>query len=103
LTQTDILVSNPPYISLDEYEKLGDEIRLFEPKIALTDNSKGLVFYEKIFSLIENGHRCKFILIEMSGTQTEKIVQLARKFNFVGLDIYEDLNYLPRILQIKIR
>ncbi|MCK4826997.1 peptide chain release factor N(5)-glutamine methyltransferase, partial [bacterium] len=49
-TQADIIVSNPPYVSLKEYENLGDEIRLFEPKIALTDDSEGLTFYERIFS-----------------------------------------------------
>jgi release factor glutamine methyltransferase len=103
LTQPDIIVSNPPYISLEEYEKLGDEVRLFEPKIALTDNSEGLTFYEKIFSLIENDHRCKFILVELSGTQTEKIIQRAKQFNFVGVDIFTDLNDISRILQIKTR
>jgi release factor glutamine methyltransferase len=103
LTQTDIIVSNPPYISLEEYEKLGDEIRLFEPKMALTDNLEGLTFYEKIFSLIEKEHKCKFIIVELSGTQTQKITQIARKYSSVELDVYNDLNNLPRILQIKIR
>ena len=102
-TQADIIVSNPPYVSLEEYDNLGDEIRLFEPKIALTDDSEGLTFYERIFSLIENGHRCKFILVEMSGTQTEKIIQIAGKYNFTGLNIFKDLNNLSRILQIKVR
>ncbi len=102
-TQADIIVSNPPYVSLKEYENLGDEIRLFEPKIALTDDSEGLTFYERIFSLIENGHRCKFILVEMSGTQTEKIIQIAEKYNFAGLNVFKDLNNLSRILQIKVR
>ncbi len=102
-TQADIIVSNPPYVSLEEYENLGDEIRLFEPKIALTDDSEGLTFYERIFSLIENGHRCKFILVEMSGTQTEKIIQIAGKYNFASLNVFKDLNNLSRILQIKVR
>lgn len=103
IAQTDIIVSNPPYISLDEYENLGDEIRLFEPKMALTDNSEGLMFYERIFSLIEDGHRCKFILVELSGTQTEKIIQFAGQFKFAGVDVYTDLNDIARILQIKTR
>ena len=101
--QSDIIVSNPPYISLEEYASLGDEIRLFEPKIALTDNSEGLIFYEKIFSLIENGHRCKFVLVELSGTQTEKIIQHAQQFNFVNIEVFTDLNNISRILQIKTR
>ena len=102
-TQADIIVSNPPYVSLEEYENLGDEIRLFEPKIALTDDSEGLTFYERIFSLIENSHRCKFILVETSGTQTEKIIQIAGKYDFADLNVFKDLNNLSRILQIKVR
>jgi len=103
LSQPDIIVSNPPYVSLKEYENLGDEIRLFEPKIALTDNAEGLDFYEKIFSLIENGHRCKFLLVELSGTQPERIIQLANKFGISDTHVINDLNNLPRILKIKIR
>jgi release factor glutamine methyltransferase len=102
-TQADIIVSNPPYVSLEEYKNLGDEIRLFEPKIALTDDSEGLTFYERIFSLIENGHRGKFILVEMSGTQKEKIIQIAGKYNFADLNVFKDLNNLSRILHIKVR
>ena len=103
ITQPDIIVSNPPYVSLIEYENLADEIRLFEPKIALTDNSQGLIFYERIFSLIENGHKCKFLMVELSGTQTEKIIRIAKKFGGFDIHIFNDLNNLPRILQIKIR
>jgi len=103
LTQADIIVSNPPYVSLSEYDNLEDEVRLFEPKIALTDNSHGLKFYERIFSLIENGHRCKFLLVELSGTQSEKIIQIAKKMSVVDMDVFNDLNNLPRILKIKCR
>jgi len=101
-TQADIIVSNPPYVSLEEFENLGDEVRLFEPKIALTDNAEGLTFYEKIFSLIEEDGRCKFIFLEMSGTQTEKIIKIAHKYKFADFSVFNDLNNLPRILQINI-
>jgi release factor glutamine methyltransferase len=99
----DIIVSNPPYISLQEYNDLENEIRLFEPKIALTDNSAGLTFYEKIFSLIENGHICKFLLVELSGTHPEKIIELAEKYNFSEIQVFKDLNNISRILQLEIR
>jgi release factor glutamine methyltransferase len=101
-TPVDLIVSNPPYVSLEEYESLGDEIRLFEPRLALTDNSVGLTFYEKIFSLIENSHTCKFILVELSGTQTEEIIEIAREYKFSDLQVFKDLNDLSRILQLKI-
>ena len=99
----DIIVSNPPYISLEEFENLGIEIRMFEPRIALTDNSGGFTFYEKIFSLIENGTSCKFILVELSGTQTEEIINIAENFEHANIQVYKDLNNLSRILQLEIR
>ena len=100
-TPVDIIVSNPPYVSLKEYESLSDEIRLFEPRIALTDNSAGLTFYEKIFSLIENSHTCKFIMVELSGTQTDEIIKLARDYQFSDIKVFKDLNNHSRILQLK--
>lgn len=101
--QADIVVSNPPYVSLEEYNNLDDEIKLFEPKIALTDNSAGLTFYEKIFSLIENSPKCKFIVVELSGTQTENIIEIAKKYNISDMQVFEDLNNHSRILQLKKR
>jgi len=102
ITPVDLIVSNPPYVSLEEYDNLGDEIRLFEPRFALTDDSAGLNFYEKIFSLIENDHTCKFILVELSGTQPEEIIKITKKYNFSDVQVFEDLNNHPRILQLKI-
>lgn len=44
----DLLVSNPPYVSLADFEHLPPELRLFEPKEALTDGAGGLTFYEAL-------------------------------------------------------
>lgn len=43
----DIIISNPPYISLDNYNKLDKSVKLWESKNALTDNGDGnfYVFY----------------------------------------------------------
>jgi release factor glutamine methyltransferase len=43
-----ILVSNPPYVSTDEIYKLQEEVKSYEPMIALTDGSDGLNFYRRI-------------------------------------------------------
>ncbi|MEN6318706.1 MAG: peptide chain release factor N(5)-glutamine methyltransferase [Syntrophaceae bacterium] len=44
----DIIVSNPPYISLDEYNTLPFEVRGFEPKSALLAGNDGTEFHRKI-------------------------------------------------------
>lgn len=44
----DIIISNPPYISTCDINKLQDEIRNYEPRIALDGGIDGLDFYKKI-------------------------------------------------------
>jgi release factor glutamine methyltransferase len=101
--QADVIVSNPPYISKDELNKLDPEIKLYEPRIALTDEKDGMVFYDKIFSLIENGLKFKFLLLELSGSQHEQIIEKANKINIKNIDIYNDFNDIPRILKLEIK
>ncbi len=43
----DYLVSNPPYIALNEFSKLDIGVRDFEPKEALIGGNSGLEFYER--------------------------------------------------------
>lgn len=44
----DVLISNPPYISKDEYELMDVSVREFEPKMALFAENNGLAIYEKL-------------------------------------------------------
>ena len=53
-TQFDLVISNPPYITQSEYLKLPNEIKNYEPKIALTDNKDGLVFYQRFSKILKN-------------------------------------------------
>ncbi len=47
----DLIISNPPYINLEDYYKLPTHIKHFEPQIALTDGADGLIFYHR-FSMV---------------------------------------------------
>ena len=57
----DIIISNPPYIGMDEEIEIADSVKEFEPKMALfSPTSNALIFYEKIADdcknhLAENG------------------------------------------------
>ena len=44
----DLIVSNPPYIALGEIAGLEPEVRLWEPRQALTDGGDGLDAYRAI-------------------------------------------------------
>lgn len=57
----DVIISNPPYIGMDEKDEIADSVKEFEPKMALfSPTSNALIFYEKIAKdcknhLAENG------------------------------------------------
>jgi len=98
----DLLVSNPPYVAVNEMFDLADEIKDYEPEIALTDYKSGMLFYEKILSLIDKGLKCKFVFMEMNANLKDQIVNIVNKFSFTQIELISDLNNLPRILKIEI-
>ena len=57
----DVIISNPPYIGIDEENEIADSVKEFEPKMALfSPTSDALIFYKKIaedaaLHLNENG------------------------------------------------
>ncbi len=97
-----IIVSNPPYIGKSEMTGLEEEVKSYEPHVALTDEKDGFTFYDKIFSLIEKGLKSKFFVLELSGTQSEIIIDRAEKLKVKEIQIFNDLNDIPRILQIEV-
>jgi release factor glutamine methyltransferase len=93
----DIIVSNPPYISIDDYKKLDKEL-FFEPKIALTDNKDGLSFYTMIaensnYLLNKNGK----IFLECGINQVEKIISTFDK-NKYRTQIIKDFSGIDRFI-----
>ena len=44
----DVLVCNPPYVPVAEFDRLDATVREYEPRIALTDEGDGLSFYRSI-------------------------------------------------------
>ncbi len=99
--EVDMLVSNPPYVTAEEYKGLQPEIVQFEPKLAVTDFGDGLVFYRRIFSLLKKLTTCKLALIELSGTRPDPILELARAAGLRQFEIKNDLNDRPRIIIIR--
>ena len=98
----DLIISNPPYISLKEYNQLPRHIMDHEPRIALTDNDKGLLFYYRFadqlpFLLKPNG----MFLCELGSTaivQDVKQIFLNKGYQF---NLVKDFNNNDRIIQIQ--
>lgn len=93
----DILVSNPPYISYEDKNKLKKNVLNYDPHIALFAKENGMYFYRKILKEA----KCYLnidgiIFFEIGCTQGESIKNLAKKYNY-NVNIIKDLNGLDRI------
>ncbi|OEG70693.1 hypothetical protein ATZ36_17100 [Candidatus Endomicrobiellum trichonymphae] len=99
----DIIVSNPPYVSHEEYDALEPELK-YEPEIALTAEDIGLFFYKRIAGeagryLKDNG----FILIELNAYKAGEIKQIFSTGDYENIEIIKDYAGLPRILKAENR
>jgi release factor glutamine methyltransferase len=81
LPMFDIIISNPPYIPLNEKEKLGKNVSLYEPHIALfVPNRSPLIFYEKIAAFgITNLRPSGKIYLETHESYAQQVAGLFRK------------------------
>ena len=52
--KSDVVVSNPPYIETDTIETLEDDVKNYEPRLALDGGKDGLIFYRKIVDNIKS-------------------------------------------------
>lgn len=95
----DIIVSNPPYISKDEFPKLQTELRVFEPSIALTDYADGLSFFriisEKAIRLLKNNGKLYF---EIGKDQSDSVKKILEENGFVNIRIKKDYQEIERVI-----
>jgi release factor glutamine methyltransferase len=99
LENIDLLISNPPYVSESEYKNLEKQLVNFEPEIALTDNSDGLLFYKKIAEVsAANLKEGAWIIIEIGYKQADIIKDIfkSRQLNYIS-SVY-DLENIERHL-----
>ena len=96
----DVIVSNPPYITLKEKEVMNANVLDFEPHLALfVEDEEPLLFYEAIANyalnhLNKNG-RLYFEINEHFGNEVK---QLLIDKNYKNVNIVKDLNGKERIV-----
>ena len=79
----DLIVSNPPYIKSSEIKNLKEDIKKYEPKIALDGGNDGLdlikkVIYKSTYILKVKG----MLALEIGNEQHRKVSELLIKKNF---------------------
>ncbi len=96
----DVIVSNPPYVSLREYETLQPEVRAFEPRLAVTDEGDGYRFLERIIDvapekLSSNG----VLLCEVAYNQSQRVREMLS--GWTDVRCIKDYSGLDRIVEAR--
>ncbi len=97
----DCILSNPPYIPLEEYFDLEQNVKEYEPKLALTSGVNGFEIIEQVLEFsgkyLNSGG---LLLIEHGYNQNEEIQMLAQKQKiWSSQETIHDLAKIPRVFK----
>ncbi|WGW02485.1 peptide chain release factor N(5)-glutamine methyltransferase [Tropicibacter oceani] len=97
--QFDLIVSNPPYIALNEMPFLSPEVRDHEPRLALTDEGDGLQAYHAITAgalrhLAPGGR----LLVEIGPTQGADVAALMAAAGLRKIAVIADMDGRDRVV-----
>ncbi|MBS4889198.1 MULTISPECIES: peptide chain release factor N(5)-glutamine methyltransferase [Anaerococcus] len=95
----DIIVSNPPYINKEDFEKLDNKL-YYEPQNALYGGEDGLYFYKKIIKNAKNFlNKNGKIYLEIGYDQKDSISNLLEEYGYKQIKSYKDFNDFDRIIK----
>lgn len=95
----DMIVSNPPYISLSEVGIMSDDALLHEPSEALFAENDGLYFYYEICQKASDYlANFGYLLFEIGYKQAKNIVEIMTSSGFKNVEVIKDLAGLDRVV-----
>ncbi|MGK0465532.1 peptide chain release factor N(5)-glutamine methyltransferase [Clostridium sp.] len=93
------IVSNPPYIRDEVIPTLMEDVKNYEPYLALSGGEDGLDFYRRItkqsLQVLEKGGLLAF---EIGYDQKEQVVRMLLKSGFKGVECIKDLSGNDRVV-----
>ena len=94
----DVIVSNPPYVTTEEYEALSPEVKR-EPRLALVAGKRGLDIYARLVPdafgrLRDNG----LLAVEIGYAQADDVMALFHAAGFAEVVLKKDYADKPRIV-----
>ncbi len=95
----DIIVSNPPYISTNEFNDLDKTVKNYDPRSALDGGSEGLECFRQIskrvfYHLKNNG----FFIVEIGSKQKELVKEIFEEEKLFFLKCLRDLSNKERCI-----
>ncbi len=98
----DLIVSNPPYLSAQEYDELALEIREHEPLTAIWGGEDGLDAYRRLIAEASNYLRPSgYLIIEIGSTQAEDVTRLCQENGWTVEQVIKDYAGLDRVVAVK--
>ena len=99
----DLIVSNPPYIPQSEISTIQEEVRDYDPHLALDGGLDGLDFYRSIaldaLGFIRGGG---IALLEFGDGQESEIRRIFEMAAWQFTAFHRDLNNKPRIIEVHV-
>lgn len=97
----DLIVSNPPYVSYDDYNKIHERVKKYEPNNAIfVDDNDILIFYKIIIkkasiSLRKNG----YVFFECNEKNIEDVFNILKNYRFKNIEIKKDFGGKKRMIK----
>jgi release factor glutamine methyltransferase len=92
----DLVVSNPPYVGAEEWERLQPEIRLYEPRAALVGTGVGEAIARDAQPLLVPGG---WIVLEAGDGQTAGLAAALEDLDYEEVRITRDLSGRERVVE----
>lgn len=102
LKNFDVVVSNPPYISKKELPNLSEEIRNYEPLIALTDGNDGLSYFRRIAEVSRSIlDKMGWLFFEVAYDQSKMITGILENYGYFNIEVLKDLSGNERVIKAR--
>ena len=100
VSRFDLITANPPYVSRSEMEKLENNVRKYEPPVALHGGVDGLDIYRRIIAEVDVCLKSgAALMMEIGYAQGQSIKKMLEEINiFSEIKIEKDLNNNDRIV-----
>lgn len=99
-TAYDVIVSNPPYIRRSVIPTLMEDVKNYEPYIALCGGEDGLDFYRQIVSQsVETLRNGGVLAFEIGYDQREEVMSLMDEKGFENIKCIKDLSGKDRVVK----